>query len=152
MSNAAADTLIIPGQRINAAFINMDYYIIQKGWGAADEKLELADDLVIYKNKRYLTFFYVKDGKLAMVETFSPGFKTESGIKIGSHRQEVMNSYGSPIDEENLTFTCPDGKVRSLYCQIYAQIGIGFSYDFQTHTVYSIIVFPPGNYLRGVHQ
>jgi hypothetical protein len=94
----------------------------------------------------------VKQDKLAMVETFSSSFKTESGLKVGSHRQDVVNALGSPIDEENFSYICPDGKQRSLYCQIYAGDGIAFSYEPETHQVYSILVFISGNYIRGVHQ
>lgn len=148
---AYADTLIVPSQRIDGAFITMDYYIIQKGWGLADETLKI-EELTIFKNKRYLTIFYVQGDKLAMVETFSSQFKTESGIKVGSHRQDVVKAYGGPIDEETYTYTCLDGKQRNLYCQLYIGDGIGFTYDPETHKVLSIIVFPSGKYIKNVRQ
>lgn len=151
-SYAGADALIVPGARIDGAFMDMDYYMIQRGWGSADEESAMGDEIKIYKNKRHSTIFYVQGSKLAMVETFSSQFKTEAGIKVGSHRQDVVNAYGSPIDEEHYTFTCLDGKQRTLYCQFYKGDGIGFSYDPETHKVYSIIIFRPGRYLEGMRQ
>jgi hypothetical protein len=147
-----ADSLIVPGERVNGAFMDMPFEIILKGWGPAEDKEELTGGITIHKNKRYLTMLYEKDGVLAMVETFSSSFRLKSGIKVGSHRQDVTNSLGAPIDQENYSFLCFDGQRRDLYSLIYRGEGIGFSFDPATHKVYSIFVFPVGRYINVLHQ
>jgi hypothetical protein len=147
-----ADSLILPGERIDGAYMNMPFEIVQKGWGPADEKEEVNGGIKIHKNKRYLTMLYEKEGLLVMLETFSSSFKTQSGIKVGSHRQDVTNSFGAPIDQENYSFICFDGQRRDLYSLIYKGEGIGFSFDPSTHKVYSIFVFPVGRYINVLHQ
>ena len=141
------DNLILPGTRMDGAFIGMNYSVISKAWGPADESAETGDGLTAYKSKKYLTVFYVKDGALSMVETFSSSFITESGIKVGSHRQDVSNAYGAPLSQENYTLACFDGKNRDLYMLLYTGEGIGFSFDSVTHKVFSIIVFPGGKFI-----
>lgn len=146
-SAAWADSLIEPGVRINGTYMNMDYSLVQKGWGVAEVKEELADGLTLYRNTRYLTIFYVKGSSLAMVETFSKSFKTTAGIKVGSSRFDVTAEYGAPLDQENYSFTGFDGVKRDLYSLLYKSKGIGFSFDPETNTVQSILVFPSARYV-----
>lgn len=142
-----ADNLIEPGVRINGTFMNMDYSLVQKGWGVAEVKEELADEVTLYRNTRYLTIFYVKGSSLAMVETFSKSFKTTAGIKVGSSRFDVTAAYGTPLDQENYSFTGFDGVKRDLYSLIYKSKGIGFSFDPESQIVQSILVFPSAKYI-----
>jgi len=148
LSSACADNLIEPGVRIDGIFFNMDYSLVQRGWGTAEQKEELANGVTLYKNVRYLTIFYVKDDRLAMVETFSRSFKTTAGIKVGvSTRFDVAAAYGAPLDQENYSFTGFDGTKRDLYSLIYKSLGIGFSFDPESQIVQSIIVFPSAKYV-----
>ncbi len=142
-----ADNLIEPGVRIDGTYMTMDYSLVQRGWGVAESKEELAEGLTLYRNIRYLTIFYVKGSSLGMVETFSSSFKTTAGIKVGSTRYDVVAAYGAPLDQENYSFTGFDGVKRDLYSLLYKGLGIGFSFDPQTQIVQSIMVFPSGNYI-----
>ena len=147
-SMADADTLAVPGQRIDGAYLNLDYYLVQKTWGQADDAKEMDGGVTVYRNRRYLTIFYVMQGKVATIETFSTQFKTESGIKVGAHRRDVQTAYGSPDDQADYVFSGFDERARNLYCQLYSGEGIGFSYDPGTHIVYSILIFPSGGFLN----
>ncbi|MDQ7822835.1 MAG: hypothetical protein RDV48_08590 [Candidatus Eremiobacteraeota bacterium] len=149
---ACADSLAVPGVRLNGAYMDMLYEVVMKGWGPPDAKDELADGLTVYRHKRYLTLFGVMEGKVALAETFSGSFSTDKGIKTGSHRTDVEKAYGSPIDQENYTFTYFDGSGLPLYSLIYKGDGIGFSFDPQTHRVRSLFVFPAGVYPKLIHQ
>lgn len=149
---AQADALIVPGVRLNGAFMEQPHEVVVKAWGEPDAKDSRGEDLLILTIKRYNSFFYVKEGRLAGVETFSDRFKTASGIKVGSHRQEVVSAFGAPIDQENYTMTCPDGVTRDFYSFVYKGEGIGFSFNPETHRVVSIFVFAVGKYNVVKHQ
>ena len=142
-----ADNLIKPGIRIDGAYMDMNFDLILRGWGQPDEKQEVSGGMTIYKNKKYQTIFYVIEGKLAMIETFSSSFKTDSGIKVGSQRLDLTDRLGAPLDQENYSFTFPDGSTRDLYALIYKGIGIGFSFDPYSNKVLSVFVFPVGKYI-----
>jgi len=144
--HAMADALIVPGVRLNGAFMEQPLEVLIKAWGEPDAKDSRGEDVLVLTVKRYNSFFYVKEGRLAGVETFSDRFKTGSGVKVGSHRQEVVSAFGAPIDQENYTLTCPDGVTRDLYSFVYKGEGIGFAFNPETHRVVSIFVFAVGKY------
>lgn len=147
-SKAYSDNLILPGVRINGAYMDMNFDIIQKGWGVPDSKQEQDGGVSIYRNKKYQTIFYVVEGKLAMVETFSSSFRTQSGIKVGSQRLDLTDKLGAPMTQENYPFTCFDGSSKDLYALVYKGDGIGFSFDPSSNKVFSIFVFPAGKYIN----
>jgi hypothetical protein len=149
---AQADALIVPGVRINGAFMAQPLEVVVKAWGEPDTKESRGDDVLVLMNKRYNSIFYVQEGRLVGVETFSDRFKTESGLKVGSYRQEVVSTLGAPIDQENYSFTCVDGVTRDLYSFVYKGMGIGFSFHPDTHRVVSIFVFAVGKYNTIKHQ
>jgi hypothetical protein len=151
-SPAGADALIVPGMRINGAYMQQPESLVVRGWGQPDEKESRGEELTLYRNKRHSTIFYIKEGSLVGVETFSDRFKTESGVKVGISRQEVVSAFGAPIDQENYSFTCLDGVTRDFYSFVYKGEGIGFSFNPETHKVVSIFVFPVGKFSQVRHQ
>ncbi len=151
-SSAGADALIVPGVRINGAFMAQPLEVVVKAWGEPDSKESRGDDVLVLMNKRYNSMFYVQEGRLVGVETFSDRFKTGSGLKVGISRQEVVSILGAPIDQENYSFTCVDGVTRDLYSFVYKGMGIGFSFHPDTHRVVSIFVFAVGKYNAIKHQ
>jgi hypothetical protein len=151
-SSVWADALIVPGTRLSSAFMNQPMDLVLRSWGEPDEKEGRGEKMTVMRNKRYLTVFYEKEGVLGGIETFSSRFNTSSGIKVGSFRQDVVNAFGNPVDQENYSFFCFDGVTRDFYSFVYKSEGIGFSFNPETHRVTSIFVFPLGGYLNVSHQ
>jgi hypothetical protein len=96
----AADTLIVPGERIGDYYVNRATQAdIQKSLGKPEKQKKTKDGarIVLMYPKAGYTFLIDPGTKIAKrIVTQSPAFATKEGIKVGSSYDDVIKAYGKP--------------------------------------------------------
>ncbi|HPZ08671.1 MAG TPA: hypothetical protein PL110_11195 [Candidatus Eremiobacteraeota bacterium] len=118
--------ILIPGRGIEGVvYVGSKINDIMAKWGEPDGIMNINSNTKSYIYGD-LSLLAPSSGIIDMIMSYSAGYKTSSGIGIGSSFQQVVNTYGKQYYEQNDMI-------------LYAN-GIGFLIDKQNQTVKSIAV------------
>lgn len=115
---ASGDLRIVPGARVGGLRLGQSVDFVVKQWNEPSKRAPFQQkpdcELWSYEKKGIIVITW--QGKIDGVMVFSPAFRTDRGIHVGSRRDAVVKAYGKAgAREEGL--------------EAYPSLGIGFFYE-----------------------
>lgn len=108
------DRLVVPGKRVGDLQLGSPFSAVEKAWGKPDHRSDLSNhsgEIIAYR--QHGVRFVVISGRIDAIMLTTGDFITKQGVKIGSHKDEVIRAFGK------------DFKTNDAF-HSYPGLGIGF--------------------------